>query len=47
MNSRTEKIGARRQRIRADHTRIRLILFLSLVAALLLGGGFRGMDLPL
>ena len=36
MNSHTEKIGARRQRIRADHTRIRLILFLSLVIALLL-----------
>ena len=40
MNSRTEKIGARRQRIRADHTRIRLILFLSLVAALLLAAVF-------
>ena len=40
MNSHTEKIGARRQRIRADHTRIRLILFLSLVIALLLAAVF-------
>ena len=40
MNSHTEKIGARRQQIRADHTRIRLILFLSLVIALLLAAVF-------
>ena len=40
MNSHTEKIGALRQWIRADHTTIRLILFLSLVIALLLAAVF-------
>lgn len=40
MSPHTEKMAARRQRIRADHTRIRLILFLSLVIALLLAAVF-------
>ena len=40
MSPHTEKMATRRQQIRADHTRIRLILFLSLVIALLLAAVF-------
>lgn len=40
MSPHTEKMAMRRQQIRADHTRIRLILFLSLVIALLLAAVF-------